>query len=134
METKSPGFASGAFVAVSGRPTFYFFPVLRASFILSPGAYSDAPLDMPVVAPVVVGESFILSPGESSEAPRGVGEVELFIWVPGAEPEAPLVPGEPAKLKPDDPSSMAAAAITKVFFMSFSNIVQHGLRNSTLAG
>ena len=59
------------------RSDSYFLPVLRASFILSPGANSEAPLDMPVVV-----ESFILSPGEFSEAPRDVGEVgefELFI-------------------------------------------------------
>lgn len=98
---------------------------------MSPGVDSDAPLDMPVVP--VVDESFILSPGESSEAPREFGEVELFIWVPGAVSDAPLVPDEPAKLKPDDPISMAVAAITKVFFMSFSNVVQRGLWNSTLA-
>jgi hypothetical protein len=77
-----------------------------------------APLDMPVVP-----ESFILSPGESSEAPREVGALELFICVPGAESEAPFVSDEPAKLRPDDPISIAAAAIIKVFFMSLVSIV-----------
>ena len=77
-----------------------------------------APLDMPVVP-----ESFILSPGESSEAPREVGALELFICVPGAESEAPFVPDEPAKLRPDDPISIAAAATIKVFFMSLVSIV-----------
>jgi hypothetical protein len=43
--------------------------------------------------------------------------------VPGAEPEAPLVPDEPAKLRPDDPISIAAAAIIKVFFMSLVSLV-----------
>ena len=75
-------------------------------------------MDMPVVP-----ESFILSPGESSEAPRGVGALELFICVPGAESEAPFVPDEPAKLRPDDPISIAAAATIKVFFMSLVSIV-----------
>jgi hypothetical protein len=96
-------------------PYFYFLPVLRASFILSPGVNSEAPLDMPVVE-----ESFILSPGENSEAPREVGEVELFIWGPGANPEAPLAPDEPAKLRLDEPISMAVAATINVLFMSFS--------------
>ena len=43
--------------------------------------------------------------------------------MPGAEPEAPFVPDEPAKLRPDDPISTAAAAIIKVFFMSLVSIV-----------
>ena len=92
----------------------YFF--LRRSFIVSPGVNSEAPLDLPVV------ESFILSPGANSEAPREVVVVELFICVPGAEPEAPFV-AEPAKLRPDEPTSIAAAAIINVFFMSFSLFV-----------
>jgi len=91
----------------------YFF--LRRSFILSPGLNSEAPLDVPVV------ESFILSPGANSEAPRVVVVVELFICVPGAKPEAPFV--EPAKPRPDEPTSIAAAAIINVFFMSFSLFV-----------
>ena len=76
------------------------------------------PLDMPVVR-----ESFILSPGESSEAAREVEAPELFICVPGAEPEAPLVPDDPARLRPDELISIAAAAIIKVFFMSLVSIV-----------
>ena len=75
----------------------------------------------------VVGESFILSPGENSEAPREVGVVGLFIWVPGADPEAPLV-AEPAKLRLDDPISIAAAAIINVFFMSLSLSIIRGCR------
>jgi hypothetical protein len=71
-------------------------------------------LDTPVVE-----ESFILSPGANSDAPREVGVVELFICVPGADPEAPFV-AEPAKLRPDDPIRIAAAVIINVFFMSFS--------------
>src|SRR5258706_6991096 len=51
---------------------------LRASFILSPGVNSEAPLVAPLDMPVV-RESFILSPGESSEAPREVEAPELFI-------------------------------------------------------
>lgn len=90
---------------------------LRASFILSPGVNSEAPFDIPVVP--VVRESFILSPGDDSEAPR---MFELFIRVPGAVSEAPLVPDEPAKLNPDDPISNAAVAIIKVFFMYSPNI------------
>jgi hypothetical protein len=42
--------------------------------------------------------------------------------VPGAEPEAPFVPAEPARLRPDDPISIAAAAIIKVFFISLVSI------------
>ena len=79
---------------------------------------SEAPLVAPLDLPVVE-ESFILSPGESSEAPREFVEFELFIWVPGADPEAPFV-AEPAKLRPDEPISIAAAAIINVFFMLFS--------------
>jgi hypothetical protein len=78
-----------------------------------------APLDIPVVE-----ESFILSPGENSEAPRVV-EFELFIWVPGADPEAPFV-AEPAKLRPDEPISIAAAASISVFFMSLSCLSVRG--------
>jgi len=39
--------------------------------------------------------------------------------VPGADPEAPFV-AEPAKLRPDEPIIIAAAAITNVFFISLS--------------
>lgn len=77
-----------------------------------------APLDIPVVS-----ESLILSPGESSEAPREVGALEFFICVPGAKSEAPFVPDGPAKLKPEDPIRIAAAAIINVFFMSLVSIV-----------
>jgi hypothetical protein len=94
---------------------YYFF---RASFILSPGANSEAPLVAPLDIPVV-GESFIRSPGESSEAPRELVEFESFIWVPGADPEAPFV-AEPAKPRPDEPISIAAAANISVFFMLLS--------------
>ena len=102
------------------RSNYFFF---RTSFILSPGVNSEAPLDIPVVV-----ESFILSPGDSSEAPFDVGVVELFIIVPGADPEAPFV-AEPAKLRPDEPISIAAAAITKVLFifaLLISNLVAVG--------
>jgi len=40
---------------------------------------------------------------------------ELFIWVPGAYPEAPLV--DPAKLG-DETINIAVAAIIQVFFIS----------------
>ncbi|SRR5258706_15275424 len=103
---------------LNSRSTNYFF--LRASFILSPGLNSEAPLDTPVVE-----ESFILSPGANSDAPREVGVVELFC-VPGANPEAPFV-AEPAKLRPDDPIRIAAEIIN-VFFMSFSFFISSWLQ------
>src|SRR6266704_5607618 len=77
---KGPGIASGALVLGIGGKC-YFLPVLRASFILSPGLNSEAPFDMPVVR-----ESFILSPGANSDAPREFFVAELFICVPGAYP------------------------------------------------
>src|SRR5258708_23716795 len=112
--TRTPRLVAGAVLNLANRhSTDYFF--LRRSFILSPGVNSEAPLDLPVV------ESFILSPGANSEAPREVVVVELFIWVPGAKPEAPFV--EPAKLRPYEPISIAAAAMINVFFMLFSLFV-----------
>jgi len=111
---EGPGSVAEAFMlnlVIDARSNYFFF---RASFILSPGVNSEAPLDIPVVE-----ESFILSPGDNSEAPREFVEVELFIWVPGADPEAPFV-AEPAKLRPDEPIIIAAAAITNVFFISLS--------------
>ncbi len=106
---KGPGIASGALVLGIGGKC-YFLPVLRASFILSPGLNSEAPFDMPVVR-----ESFILSPGANSDAPREFFVAELFICVPGAYPEAPLV--DPAKLG-DETINIAVAAINQVFFIS----------------
>jgi tRNA A37 threonylcarbamoyladenosine dehydratase len=44
------------------------------------------------------------------------------------------MPVEPAKLTPEDPISIAVAAIAKTFFMSLSKIVRWGLRKPTSAG
>jgi hypothetical protein len=83
----------------------------RASFILSPGEYSEAPLLVPGLLPTVL-LSFIWSPGDNSDAPRvvpGLTVVVLFIRVPGAIPEAPGFSA--AQTAADEPISRVVAAI-----------------------